>query len=103
MAASAVKFLGVFAPTQLPLAVIEGILTVVIVIGLETYAKPELKSIGFLRDTPGKQPPCLHERIFAGQRTANGLAVSWPQYRGDRMGGGTSLSDLFRKKGGDCV
>ncbi|MEI3219368.1 MAG: energy-coupling factor ABC transporter permease [Lachnoclostridium sp.] len=27
VAASAVKFLGVFAPTQLPLAVIEGILT----------------------------------------------------------------------------
>ena len=48
VAASAVKFLGVFAPTQIPLAVIEGILTVVIVIGLETYAKPELKSIGFL-------------------------------------------------------
>ncbi|HIX63274.1 MAG TPA: energy-coupling factor ABC transporter permease [Candidatus Mediterraneibacter colneyensis] len=46
--ASAVKFLGVFAPTQLPLAVIEGILTVVIVIGLESYAKPELRSIGFL-------------------------------------------------------
>ena len=45
---SAVKFLGVFAPTQLPLAVIEGILTVVIVIGLETYAAPELKRIGFL-------------------------------------------------------
>lgn len=49
VAASAVKFLGVFAPTQLPLAVIEGLLTVVIVIGLETYAKPELKSIGFLK------------------------------------------------------
>ena len=48
VAASAVKFLGVFAPTQLPLAVIEGILTVVSMIGLETYAKPELKSIGFL-------------------------------------------------------
>ena len=47
VAASAVKFLGVFAPTQLPLAVIEGILTVVIVIGLETYAKPELRAIGF--------------------------------------------------------
>ncbi|HJA67580.1 cobalamin biosynthesis protein CbiM [Lachnoclostridium sp. An169] len=46
--ASAVKFLGVFAPTQLPLAVIEGILTVVIVIGLETYAGPELRRIGFL-------------------------------------------------------
>ena len=48
-AASAVKFLGVFAPTQLPLAVIEGILTVVIMIGLETYAVPELRNIGFLR------------------------------------------------------
>ena len=47
--ASAVKFLGVFAPTQLPLAVIEGLLTVAIVIGLETYAVPELKTIGFLQ------------------------------------------------------
>ncbi|MGO5053095.1 energy-coupling factor ABC transporter permease [Lachnospiraceae bacterium LCP25S3_G4] len=47
--ASAVKFLGVFAPTQLPLAIIEGILTVVIVIGLETYAQKELQSIGFLK------------------------------------------------------
>lgn len=46
--ASAVKFLGVFAPTQLPLAIIEGILTVVILIGLETYAKSEMKAIGFL-------------------------------------------------------
>lgn len=51
--ASAVKFLGVFAPTQLPLAVIEGILTVVIVIGLETYAKPELRAIGFLSNRKG--------------------------------------------------
>ncbi|NMM63555.1 energy-coupling factor ABC transporter permease [Clostridium sp. P21] len=47
--ASAAKFLAVFAPTQLPLAVIEGILTVVIVMGLETYAKSELSGIGFLR------------------------------------------------------
>ena len=27
----------------------------------------------FCSDTPGKQPPCLHERIFAGQRIANGI------------------------------
>lgn len=47
-AASVLKFLAVFAPTQLPLAVIEGLLTVVIVIGLETYAAPELRNIGFL-------------------------------------------------------
>lgn len=43
---SAAKFLGVFAPTQLPLAVIEGILTVLVVMALETYALPELKMIG---------------------------------------------------------
>lgn len=44
------KFLMVFAPTQIPLAVIEGILTVLIVMGLETYAKPELRAIGFLKE-----------------------------------------------------
>lgn len=47
VAASIVEFLGVFAPTQLPLAVVEGILTVLIIIALESYAKPELKAIGF--------------------------------------------------------
>lgn len=44
---SIAKFLGIFATTQLPLAVIEGILTVVIVIALETYAKDELSSLEF--------------------------------------------------------
>lgn len=45
--ASVLEFLGVFAPTQLPLAVVEGILTVLIVMALENYAQPELKMIGF--------------------------------------------------------
>ena len=44
------KFLLVFAPTQLPLAIIEGILTVLIIMALETYAKPELKAIGFMKE-----------------------------------------------------
>lgn len=48
VAASLIKFMGVFAPTQLPLSIVEGILTVVIVIGLETYATRELKEIGYL-------------------------------------------------------
>lgn len=48
MAASAVRFLGVFAPTQLPLAVVEGLLTVLIVIGMEQFAEPELREISFL-------------------------------------------------------
>ena len=47
--ASAGKFLLVFAPTQLPLAIIEGLLTVVIMVGLKTYAESELREIGFLK------------------------------------------------------
>lgn len=46
---SIIKFLGVFAPTQLPLAILEGIITVLIMIALETYAKPELKKLGFMK------------------------------------------------------
>lgn len=48
--ASAIKFLTVFAPTQLPLAVVEGLLTVLIVMALETYAKPELLGIGYSKE-----------------------------------------------------
>ena len=40
----------IFAGTQLPLAVVEGILTVVVIIGLEAYARPELKAVGFLKE-----------------------------------------------------
>lgn len=47
--ASLVKFLGIFAATQLPLAVIEGILTAIVIIGLESYAKEELSDLGFLK------------------------------------------------------
>ena len=45
-----VKFLAVFAPTQIPLSVIEGIITVLIIAALETYAKPELRAIGFIKE-----------------------------------------------------
>ncbi len=48
--ASAIKFLGVFAPTQLPLSIVEGLLTAAIVICLESYAKPELKSVGYIKE-----------------------------------------------------
>jgi len=47
VAASAAKFLGVFAPTQLPLAVVEGILTVLVVIGMEKFAAGELKELSY--------------------------------------------------------
>lgn len=50
MTASLIKFLGIFATTQVPLAIVEGILTVLIVIGLESFAKPELRAIGFIRE-----------------------------------------------------
>lgn len=48
--ASVPKFLGVFAPTQLPLAILEGVLTVLVMMALESYAKSELKMIGFLKE-----------------------------------------------------
>ena len=48
--ASAVEFLGVFAVTQVPLAIVEGLLTVVVMMGLEAYAKPELQEIGYLKE-----------------------------------------------------
>ena len=47
------KFLGVFAPTQLPLAVMEGLLTVLVFMALESYAKPELEALGFLKELRG--------------------------------------------------
>ena len=48
--ASVLKFLGVFAPTQLPLAVLEGILTVLIIMALENYAKCEIAVLGYFRE-----------------------------------------------------
>lgn len=44
---SLAEFLGIFAFTQIPLAVIEGLLTVVVVKGLEAYAKPELAELRY--------------------------------------------------------
>lgn len=51
VAGSFAEFMGIFAFTQVPLAIVEGILTVVVVIGLESYAKPELTALGYF----GKQ------------------------------------------------
>ena len=42
---SFIKFIGIFAPTQLPLAVIEGLLTVVIVNLLRQYSHNELRDL----------------------------------------------------------
>jgi cobalt/nickel transport system permease protein len=50
VAASIAKFGSIFAITQIPLAIIEGILTVVVVMGLESLAQPELQSIGFIKE-----------------------------------------------------
>lgn len=48
---SFLKFAGVFAPTQLPLAVVEGLLTVVIVNFLREYSSDELQNLRFLPKT----------------------------------------------------
>ncbi len=48
IAASLAEFLGIFAVTQIPLAVIEGLIAVVVIKALESYAKPELTELGYL-------------------------------------------------------
>ena len=48
------KFMGIFALTQIPLAIVEGILSAIVVIMLESFAKPELREIGFLQKEAAK-------------------------------------------------
>lgn len=45
--ASFSEFMGIFALTQLPLAIIEGIISVIVIMGLESFAKLELTELGF--------------------------------------------------------
>lgn len=45
VAGAAVKFLGVFAPTQLPLAISEGFLTVIVMNLLQRYSQSELRAL----------------------------------------------------------
>ncbi|PKL15527.1 MAG: cobalamin biosynthesis protein CbiM [Spirochaetae bacterium HGW-Spirochaetae-5] len=54
-AVSLVKFLTVFAVTQIPLAVIEGLLTVVVFNILSSYAIDEMKVLGFMKLTLEEQ------------------------------------------------
>jgi cobalt/nickel transport system permease protein len=44
---SLLKFFAVFAPTQVPLAIVEGVLTVLIMMGLQSFASRELADISF--------------------------------------------------------
>lgn len=48
VAASMIKFMGVFAVTQIPLAISEGILTIVVINILTTYNKQELRELSVL-------------------------------------------------------
>lgn len=49
IAASIGEFMGIFALTQIPLAIIEGLVTVIVMMGLESFAQPELKELGYLK------------------------------------------------------
>ena len=48
VAASMAKFMGVFAPTQIPLAIVEGLLTVLAIMGMENFATRELSEISYM-------------------------------------------------------
>lgn len=47
--ASVGKFMGIFAVTQIPLAIIEGIVSVIVIMGLESFAKSELTDLGYFK------------------------------------------------------
>ena len=51
---SMAEFMGIFALTQIPLAIVEGILSAIVVMMLESFAKPELREIGFLSKEAAK-------------------------------------------------
>ncbi|MBK7540746.1 MAG: energy-coupling factor ABC transporter permease [Candidatus Competibacteraceae bacterium] len=55
LAGSFLKFASVFAPTQLPLAVVEGVLTVAVVKFLREYSGDELQSLNFPSDALGAE------------------------------------------------
>lgn len=46
--ASVLEFMGIFAITQIPLALVEGILSAVVFMLLQSFAKPELREIGII-------------------------------------------------------
>ena len=46
--ASLGEFMGIFAVTQVPLAIVEGIIAAIVMMMLESFAKPELREIGYL-------------------------------------------------------
>jgi cobalt/nickel transport system permease protein len=56
IAGAAVKFLGVFAVTQVPLAIGEGLLGVLLFRALTTNARPELERLGLLPPEPETPP-----------------------------------------------
>ncbi|MFZ4790368.1 MAG: energy-coupling factor ABC transporter permease [Candidatus Competibacteraceae bacterium] len=57
IAGSFIKFISVFAPTQLPLAMIEGLLTVVIVNLLRQYSQDELRDLQTFSRWPAVEAP----------------------------------------------
>ncbi len=60
---SVIKFLGIFAFTQIPLAVIEGIISVIVVSALEVYAKNELADVGY--NMPKKAVKPIRKTVIA--------------------------------------
>ena len=54
VAAATVEFMGIFALTQVPLAIVEGILSAIVVMVLGSLAKPELREVGFLEKEAAK-------------------------------------------------
>lgn len=62
VAVSLVKFLGIFAITQIPLAIVEGLLSVVVFNLLLKYSSSEIESLGFIQ-AQASQSSCSEVKI----------------------------------------
>lgn len=67
-AGAAAKFLSVFAFTQVPLAIGEGLLGVLLFRVLVVNARPELERLGVLCCTPGRDEAPVAEATPGGER-----------------------------------
>jgi len=68
LAASTAKFLGIFAVTQIPLAVVEGIFTVVVFNAIQTFCTEEFSLLGVLDAKKGKAANAAQATLEGGAK-----------------------------------
>jgi len=83
IAATTVKFLGIFAVTQLPLAVVEGIFTVVVFTAIQSFCSEEFKLLGVLDVEKNAGAAAGSSPAAAGTAVAVGAGTAGPVETGE--------------------